>query len=98
MRPLQRLMPLLACLLGGTSLGTSSVGCSSNNAAPSSDAGSAFDARVTSEGAPAQGNGGGGVPRPCAQQGVTCGPAGDGCGGALQCGPCTAPETCGGGG
>jgi hypothetical protein len=34
----------------------------------------------------------------CAQQQIGCGPAGDGCGGALECGPCTAPQTCGGGG
>ncbi len=34
----------------------------------------------------------------CAAQNVQCGPAGDGCGGELQCGSCTAPLTCGGGG
>jgi hypothetical protein len=34
----------------------------------------------------------------CAKAGVQCGPTGDGCGGILQCGTCTAPETCGGGG
>jgi len=34
----------------------------------------------------------------CAAQGIQCGPAGDGCGGELQCGPCAAPLTCGGGG
>jgi hypothetical protein len=38
------------------------------------------------------------VPLTCDKMGVGCGPAGDGCGGALQCGTCTAPETCGGGG
>jgi hypothetical protein len=38
------------------------------------------------------------VPKTCAQLGLHCGPAGDGCGGLLQCGPCTAPQTCGGGG
>jgi hypothetical protein len=38
------------------------------------------------------------TPRTCQQQGFTCGPAGDGCGGALNCGTCTAPQTCGGGG
>jgi hypothetical protein len=37
-------------------------------------------------------------PRTCAQQAANCGPAGDGCGGILQCGSCTGPETCGGGG
>jgi hypothetical protein len=49
------------------------------------------------------GNGGsGGATCPgattCAKQGVTCGTIADGCGGLLQCGTCTAPETCGGGG
>jgi len=29
---------------------------------------------------------------------VTCGTIADGCGGLLQCGTCTAPDTCGGGG
>jgi len=38
------------------------------------------------------------TPRTCAEQGLTCGPAGDGCGNELQCGTCQAPETCGGGG
>src|SRR5580700_6158762 len=34
----------------------------------------------------------------CASQGITCGPAGDNCGNMLDCGTCTAPLTCGGGG
>jgi hypothetical protein len=34
----------------------------------------------------------------CSAQGIQCGPAGDGCGGALDCGPCPSGETCGGGG
>ena len=38
------------------------------------------------------------VPVTCASQKIACGPAGDGCGGLLQCGTCTAPQTCGGGG
>jgi hypothetical protein len=38
------------------------------------------------------------TPRTCAQQGITCGPAGDGCGNTLQCGTCVAPQSCGGGG
>jgi hypothetical protein len=38
------------------------------------------------------------VPLTCVGQGFTCGAAGDGCGGELQCGTCVAPETCGGGG
>jgi hypothetical protein len=37
-------------------------------------------------------------PLSCAQQGLNCGPAGDGCGNLLNCGACMAPETCAGGG
>jgi hypothetical protein len=41
------------------------------------------------------------VPKTCTQLGATCGPAGDGCGGTLDCNVgagCVAPQTCGGGG
>jgi hypothetical protein len=34
----------------------------------------------------------------CHEQNISCGPAGDGCGNVIQCGNCTAPQTCGGGG
>lgn len=46
------------------------------------------------------GNGdGGSCPREtCQQQGIQCGVAGDGCGGQINCGTCTPPTTCGGGG
>jgi hypothetical protein len=37
-------------------------------------------------------------PLTCAQQGLACGTAGDGCGNLLQCGNCPAGQTCGGGG
>jgi hypothetical protein len=38
------------------------------------------------------------MPLTCQQQGISCGPAGDGCGNVIDCGPCTPPNTCGGGG
>jgi hypothetical protein len=38
------------------------------------------------------------VPRTCAQQNIGCGPAGDGCGLAIDCGACPPGQTCGGGG
>jgi hypothetical protein len=38
------------------------------------------------------------TPQTCTQQGILCGPAGDGCGGTLECGTCASGETCGGGG
>ncbi len=46
------------------------------------------------------GDGGGACrPQTCATLGFNCGPAGDGCGGALDCGDsCPSPQFCGGGG
>ncbi len=38
------------------------------------------------------------VPLTCAGQNISCGPAGDGCGGTLNCGSCALPKACGGGG
>jgi len=38
------------------------------------------------------------APETCAQQGIECGPAGDGCGNLIQCGSCAAGLNCGGGG
>jgi hypothetical protein len=39
------------------------------------------------------------TPITCADQNISCGPAGDGCGNAItSCGTCTPPQTCGGGG
>ena len=38
------------------------------------------------------------TPKTCAEQGIQCGPAGDGCGNLIQCGTCPVDQTCGGGG
>jgi len=38
------------------------------------------------------------TPNTCAIYGYNCGPNGDGCGGMLDCGVCTPPAVCGGGG
>jgi hypothetical protein len=38
------------------------------------------------------------TPATCTSLGFTCGPAGDGCGGSLNCGTCTGSNSCGGGG
>jgi hypothetical protein len=38
------------------------------------------------------------VPLTCAAQNIDCGPAGDGCGGVIDCGGCPGSSTCGGGG
>jgi len=41
---------------------------------------------------------GGTCPTSCSSQGAECGTASDGCGGTQECGTCTMPEVCGGGG
>jgi hypothetical protein len=38
------------------------------------------------------------TPSTCAAEGISCGPAGDGCGNLLQCGTCPTGQYCGGGG
>jgi hypothetical protein len=38
------------------------------------------------------------TPKTCAQQGIDCGQAGDGCGNVITCPPCAAGTTCGGAG
>jgi hypothetical protein len=38
------------------------------------------------------------IPQTCEGLKINCGPAGDGCGGLLQCGNCPSGQTCGGGG
>ena len=38
------------------------------------------------------------TPRTCQDLGYDCGDNGDGCGGTIHCGSCTAPQICGGGG
>jgi hypothetical protein len=44
-------------------------------------------------------DGGSCTPKTCQQQNISCGPAGDGCGNQIpNCGNCTPPQTCGGGG
>ena len=54
---------------------------------------------TTADGGPIVSDGGGAcTPTTCQQLGFNCGPAGDGCGGLLDCGTCVAPDTCGGGG
>src|SRR5262249_29548119 len=38
------------------------------------------------------------TPKTCSELNLLCGPAGDGCGKALDCGACPEDQTCGGGG
>jgi len=46
----------------------------------------------------ATGEMGGCTPKTCTELGVNCGPVANGCGGLVECGTCTAPLSCGGGG
>jgi hypothetical protein len=80
---------LLALLVFGAGCGTS------NNESPA-DGGPLGDGRPLPDSADAKSPAC--VPKTCAELGYNCGPAGNGCGGSLSCGTCTAPETCGGGG
>jgi hypothetical protein len=78
-------------VLPGSDAGDAGDGRDASGASDASDAGqSASDA--DSGIAPCTGF------RTCAEQGIECGPAGDGCGNLIQCGTCQAPQTCGGGG
>lgn len=44
------------------------------------------------------GEGGGCIPKTCSDLGYDCGANEDGCGGSIDCGTCTSPAYCGGGG
>ncbi len=75
-----------------------SAGCGpTHTGAAPSDGLVATDTNVSSDG-----NGGSGSAvcnlTSCTAQSAMCGPIGDGCGGSIDCGSCTTPETCGGAG
>ncbi len=92
------------------SVGVTAVACGSSDdsvfgngdAGVDGDLGDDGSVQGTPDGGFVTSDGGGGnsncKPRTCAQAGANCGPIGDGCGGLLQCGTCTAPESCGAGG
>ncbi|HEY8041274.1 MAG TPA: hypothetical protein VIF15_15815, partial [Polyangiaceae bacterium] len=70
-----------------------------------SSTGTNDDSSVTTDDGPSfvnddgGGDGNGGcVPKTCKDLGFDCGPQGDGCGNVIQCGTCTLPQFCGGGG
>ncbi len=103
-----RTSALWTCLLGIAALG-GSVLVSCGSATPSVfDAGAMPDASVSAMGddGPSQAydapvllaEGGGCVPKSCADLGLTCGMNNDGCGGQMDCGSCASGEFCGGGG
>jgi hypothetical protein len=87
--------------------GAPSAGSGSGNAASmgagATDTGGSIGALVGvgSGGSSGNGTGGGGTCpayKTCEEQGLNCGKATDGCGNPIECGTCTAPETCAGGG
>jgi hypothetical protein len=92
-----------ACVLVGIALAAQACGSSDSSTFP----GAGDDGGVdnTEGGGTGFGTNEGGTtgtgsckPLTCKDLGINCGPAGDGCGGKIECGTCTAPETCGGGG
>ncbi|HUB05856.1 MAG TPA: IgGFc-binding protein [Myxococcales bacterium] len=92
-----------ACQCGAGVAGVTGTGGDGGSAG--TNGGSAGSSGGGSNGGTGAGNGGSsGNPdggcglQSCQKAHATCGPIGDGCGGVLQCGSCTAPETCGGGG
>ena len=88
-------LALLACSLAVVSCGTNAELSIPPDGI--TDAGS--DVSVTTDSGKFDDNAGGGCkPLGCADQGIECGPAPDGCGGLIECGTCPHPQTCGGGG
>ena len=82
-------------LLIGVVAGYGSSGCSGGTVGGDEvDAGDTAD--LTDPNADMTGGGCGQVT--CASLNANCGLIGDGCGGTLDCGTCTTPQTCGGGG
>jgi hypothetical protein len=89
----------VSLLVGGC--GFTVVACGTSNTSEFHDAGRPDDGSIVFNGDASLGDGGNlgsCTPRTCADQNVNCGPAGDGCGAQIDCGTCTAPEFCGGGG
>ncbi len=89
----------IATFFGVWGMACSSGGGSQFTATPGQAEGGA-DGTVPS---PFQGDGGDGgsggcIPLTCAKLGYDCGKTGDGCGGMIDCGACTAPSSCGGSG
>ena len=90
------------------SLGLGAVACAGSEEAGGDDGtgGTAGDASTDGKAGSSGSAGDGGinldasscVPKTCADLGVDCGQQSDGCGSILDCGSCTAPAYCGGGG
>jgi hypothetical protein len=92
---------LSTLVFAGCSVGAL-AGCGSSQVSGefSSDASTSEDGGITEAGnlLPVDGSAQSCTPKTCADSGYTCGMNGDGCGGTLDCGTCTAPQYCGGGG
>jgi hypothetical protein len=89
-----------ACSAAGTSQTSSGTGGSSGGgqgAGPSSSSSTGTGGDGFGDGG-LHFDGGGCTPLTCADLGADCGQQADGCGNTLDCGTCTAPAYCGGGG
>ena len=90
----------LAACQGDTSLFYGEPGASKHDGGDSDGGGDSLDLSVNSmTDGPTTGSDDGGCGlATCASVGATCGLIGDGCGGILNCGSCTSPQSCGAGG
>ncbi len=96
---MRKLFPLWV-LLGVVFLG---VGCAgSEDAGPDNPSDAGADGSAGTAGTAGDSgvilDAGGCTPLTCAELGADCGKQADGCGNIIECGSCTAPEYCGGGG
>jgi hypothetical protein len=96
-RTVGRLISLVV-LIGAIAIVAASCGGSASDTTGDRDA-STFDGSTNGFGSPdSGGNASNCVPTTCAALGYDCGVNGDGCGGTVDCGSCTAPLSCGVGG
>jgi hypothetical protein len=84
--------------IADASMGDGPTGPGADASVSDGPTGPGADASVSDGPTTGPSDGGPCVPATCTSLMYTCGFAADGCGGSLQCGPCNAPETCGGGG
>ncbi len=87
-----------ACNCGGPSTGAGDGGHGSTSGASGSSGSGSSSGGTSGASSSTSGASGGCGLATCASLHATCGPIGDGCGNVIECGTCTAPETCGGAG
>jgi hypothetical protein len=83
---------------GGLGSGAGSTGAANTGGSGAGDTGGSTGALMLQDASTMDGSSGGMCPAykgDCTKQKLNCGKATDGCGNVLDCGTCTAPETCG---